>query len=94
MKQRDAAISARGDGAKGPYNKGSAAETGTSQSGGADSSAAAAATVAAAQQQQQQRIRGLEEKVADLEAKLEHALAEKDRFEWRVQNMVMRVPCF
>lgn len=75
MKQRDAAVSAQD-------NRGGASETKLAQKGGAESAAAvAAATAAAAAALQQQRARALEEKVADLQSKLEHALAEKDRSE-------------
>jgi hypothetical protein len=90
MKQRDAAISARGEGANGPHNKGGAAEIGASLNGAANSSAAAAVAASA----QQQRFRGLEEKVADLEAKLEHALAEKERSELQLQITVSLLMLF
>jgi hypothetical protein len=84
MKQRDAALSSRsGDGKSHDYGVG-AGESGHTKKGDVDSSAAAAAAVAAATAAAaaaQQRIRGLEDKVADLEAKLELALAEKDRRE-------------
>ena len=73
MKQRDAAVSAQD-------NRGGTSETKLAQKGGADSAAAVAAATATAALQQQ-RARGLEEKVADLQSKLEHALAEKDRSE-------------
>ncbi len=77
MKQRDAAVSARGDNVSGQVSRGGTAEA---QKGGVDSSSAAAlAKATAALQQQQQRAHGLEEKVADLEARLELALADKDR---------------
>lgn len=71
MKQRDAAVSAQD-------NRGGTSDTKLAQKSGADSAAAVAAATAAAALQQQ-RARGLEEKVADLQSKLEHALAEKDR---------------
>jgi hypothetical protein len=73
MKQRDAAVSAQD-------NRGGTSEAKLAQKGGADSAAAVAAATATAALQQQ-RARGLEEKVADLQSKLEHALAEKDRLE-------------
>ncbi len=87
MKQRDAALSSRSvDGKSQDYGVG-AGESGPTKRGDVDSSAAAAASAAAvatataAAAAAQQRIRGLEVKVADLEAKLELALAEKDRQE-------------
>lgn len=85
MKQRDAALSSRsGDGKSQDYGVGSG-ESGPTKRGDVDSSAAAAAaavaTATAAAAAAQQRVRGLEDKVADLEAKLELALAEKDRRE-------------
>ena len=83
MKQRDAALSSRsGDGKSQDYGVG-AGESGPTKRGDVDSSAAAAAvaTATAAAAAAQQRVRGLEDKVADLEAKLELALAEKDRRE-------------
>ena len=87
MKQRDAALSSRsvdcksqdygiGAGLSGPTKRGD-----VDSSAAASASAAAVATATAAAAAAQQRVRGLEDKVADLEAKLELALAEKDRRE-------------
>ena len=78
MKQRDAAIGSRG------ADGGGAAESGHAQRIAAEASAAAAAaalaTATAAATAAQHRARALEEKVGDLETRVEQALAEKDRW--------------
>jgi hypothetical protein len=84
MKQRDAALSARGGDGWG-QDHGSSADSVHAKKSEAELSAAvaAAATATAAAAAAQQRVRGLEDRVKDLEAKLEHALTEKDRRESR-----------
>jgi hypothetical protein len=76
MKQRDAAISSRAADGEG------VAESGHAQRVAAEASPAAAAALAtatAAAAAAPHRARALEEKVRDLEARLEQALSEKDR---------------
>jgi hypothetical protein len=82
MKERDTSISDRGnfhgrdDRGLGHVESGHAKR---GELGSSSFSAAAASATAQAATAAQQHTRGLEEKVADLEAKLEQALSERDR---------------
>ncbi len=91
MKQRDTAISSRGT------DGGGVAESGHAQRVAAEASAAAAAaalaTATAAATAATHRAGALEEKVRDLEARLEQALSEKDRCGGSKRTHVMQA-CF
>jgi hypothetical protein len=91
MKQRDAAIGSRG------ADGGGAAESGHAQRVAAEASAAAAAaalaTATAAATAAQHRARALEEKVGDLETRIEQALAEKDRWAARQRTETVQRCC-